>query len=185
MQLHKLLPAQVVARGSIGAVSALLASAFLYVTACATVSAESTAVKSAPSAPFKIEALGKGAVPLDGGWQFHAGDNLGGPSRRLTTPRATMDGSNSLPMRPWGTQRIRTMTGPGWYRRRIDSNDRTRSWRRCTVNSSDRRHLQLYWNGEPVGHLGSFPPHLDYESAVPAQTYGLGPFAVAFSRCAC
>ena len=34
---------------------------------------------------------------------------------------------------------------------------------------------ELFWNGVPVGHLGSFPPRVDSQFAVAAQTYNLGP----------
>ncbi len=176
MQLHKLPPAQAVARGSIGIVSAILAFAFLYVTACATVSAESTAVKSAPSAPLKIEDLGKGTVPLDGAWQFHTGDNLEWAKPNIDDAAGHDGWEQLIADAPWGTQHHPNYDGPGWYRRRIDLTTApgTAGDVALLIPAIDDIY-ELYWNGEPVGHLGSFPPHLDYESAVPAQTYGLGP----------
>ena len=77
--------------------------------------------KSAPSAPLRIEALGKGTVPLDGAWQFHAGDNLGWATPEIDDATGH-DGWEQLTADAPLGQRSRhpNYDGPGWYRRRID-----------------------------------------------------------------
>ena len=128
----------------------------------------------APS--LKIEALGKGATPLNGPWQFHLGDDpaWAGPEIDDATGHGgweelTADG-------PWGSQAHPNTEGYGWYRRHIDltlapdaPNDVA-----LLIPAIDDVY-ELYWNGQPVGRLGSFPPRIDFQSAIPARTYGLGP----------
>jgi hypothetical protein len=138
-------------------------------------SAESSTA-SAATPLLKIDALGKGAVPLDGAWQFHPGDNLNW-AKPETDDTTGHDGWEQLTAdAPWGTQSHPNYDGPGWYRRHID----------LTIAPGATQDLallipaiddiyELYWNGQLVGHLGSFPPHPDYLNAIPAQTYGLGP----------
>src|SRR6185437_14843456 len=78
----------------------------------------STASATAPS--LKIDALGKGAVPLYGAWQFHAGDNLNW-AKPETDDTTGHDGWEQLTAdAPWGTQSHPNYDGPGWYRRHID-----------------------------------------------------------------
>ena len=138
---------------------------------------QALAESSSPTAaPLRIEALGKGTVPLDGAWQFHAGDNLSWAKPEMDDATGH-DGWEQLTAdAPWGTQSHPNYDGPGWYRRHID----------LTMAPGAKQDVallipaiddiyQLYWNGQPVGHLGEFPPHTDFLSAIPAQTYGLGP----------
>jgi hypothetical protein len=177
MQLDKSLPVQWVARGSKGIVSAILAFAVVYLTACAAlpVSAESNSTKSTTSASLRIEALGKGTVPLDGAWQFHTGDNLAWAKPEIDDATGH-DGWEQLTADgPWGTQRHPNYDGPGWYRRRIDLSTAPGAPADVAllIPAIDDIY-ELYWNGQQVGHLGSFPPEVDYQSFVPAQTYGLG-----------
>ncbi|MGA8089113.1 MAG: SpoIIE family protein phosphatase [Terracidiphilus sp.] len=137
--------------------------------------AESSSAAAAPSAPLKIEALGKGAVPLDGAWQFHAGDDLSW-AKPETDDATGHDGWEQLKAdAPWGTQSHPNYDGPGWYRRHIDLTIAPGAPQNVAllIPAIDDIY-ELYWNGQPVGHLGSFPPHPDYLSAIPAQTYGLG-----------
>jgi hypothetical protein len=130
-----------------------------------------------PSAPsIKIEALGKGAAPLDGPWQFHLGDNpaWAGPDIDDATGH---DGWEQLKAdAPWGAQTHANTEGYGWYRRHIDLTmaPGAPSDVALLIPAIDDLY-ELYWNGQPVGHLGSFPPRVDFQSAIPAQTYGLGP----------
>jgi hypothetical protein len=138
--------------------------------------AESGTPKAAPSAPLRIEALGKGAVPLDGAWQFHAGDNLGWAVPEMDDATGH-DGWEQLTAdAPWGNQSHPNYDGPGWYRRRIDLTTAPGAKQDVAllIPAIDDIY-QLYWNGQLVGQLGSFPPHPDFLNAIPAQTYGLGP----------
>ena len=138
--------------------------------------AASSSAAPTSSSPLKIEALGKGTALLDGAWQFHLGDNPAWASPDIddTTghdgwEQITADG-------PWGTQTHANYTGYAWYRRHVDisvapgaSPDLA-----LLVPAVDEVY-EFYWNGQKMGHLGSFPPQLTPYSAVPAQTYGLGP----------
>ena len=130
-----------------------------------------------PSTPLmKIEGLGKGAAPLDGPWQFHLGDNPSWSNPAVDDARGR-DGWEQLNADgPWGAQTHPNTEGYGWYRKHIDltlapgaPNDVA-----LLIPAIDDVY-ELYWNGQLVGHLGSFPPRLDFQSAIPAQTYGLGP----------
>jgi Stage II sporulation protein E (SpoIIE) len=178
MRLQKLLPGQSAARFSKGFVSLFIALAVFCAIACptASMSAESNTAKSARSSPLKIEALGKGIVPLDGAWQFHTGDDLEWAKTDIDDATGHNGWEQLTADAPWGTQHHPNYDGPGWYRRRIDLTT-------APGASGDVALLipaiddiyELYWNGEPVGRLGSFPPQIDYQSAIPAQTYGLGP----------
>ena len=138
--------------------------------------AESSTTTVASSDPVRIEALGKGAVPLDGAWQFHAGDDLQW-ARPEIDDATGHDGWEQLTAdAPWGTQSHPNYDGAGWYRRRIDVTMATGATRDVAllIPAIDDIY-ELYWNGQPVGHLGTFPPNTDFLNAIPAQTYGLGP----------
>jgi hypothetical protein len=119
-----------------------------------------------------LDGLGKGAVPLDGPWQFHLGDDA-------SWSAPTLDDSNWEQLtadQTWGVQGHASYTGYAWYRRHVTLSP-------ASGASADFALLipaiddvyELYWNGEPIGHLGQMPPHWVWYVAVPAQTYGLGP----------
>ena len=125
---------------------------------------------------LKIDALGKGAAPLDGPWQFHPGDNPAWAEPDVDDATGH-DGWEELKANaPWGAQTHANTEGYGWYRRHIDLTlaPGAPSDVALLIPAIDDVY-ELYWNGRPVGHLGSFPPHVDFQSAIPAQTYGLGP----------
>jgi hypothetical protein len=83
-------------------------------------SAESNSANSTPSTSLKIEALGKGTVSLDGGWQFHAGDDLAW-AKPDTDDATGHNGWEQLTAdAPWGRQHHPNYDGAGWYRRGID-----------------------------------------------------------------
>jgi len=130
-----------------------------------------------PSTPtMKIEALGKGAALLDGPWQFHMGDNPAWSQPDIDDATGH-DGWEQLKAdAPWGAQTHPNTEGYGWYRRHIDLTlaPGAPSDVALLIPAIDDVY-ELYWNGQPVGHLGSFPPRLDFQSAIPAQTFGLGP----------
>jgi hypothetical protein len=126
--------------------------------------------------PLKIEAIGKGSVALDGPWQFHLGDDPGWSSPEIDDATGHDGWEQIAADGPWGGQAHPSYTGYAWYRRHID----------LTVapgSSPDVALLipgiddvyEFYWNGQPMGHLGSLPPRLDLFTSLPAQTYGLGP----------
>ncbi len=138
--------------------------------------AESSAETAGASAPLKIEALGKGAVPLDGAWQFHTGDDLNWAKPEVDDAGGHNGWEQLTADAPWGAQSHPNYDGPGWYRRHIDLTIAPGATKDVAllIPAIDDIY-ELYWNGQLVGHLGTFPPHPDYLSAIPAQTYGLGP----------
>jgi hypothetical protein len=117
--------------------------------------------------------LGKAVAPLNGPWQFHLGDDplWASPSfddsqwEKLTAER------------PWGEQGHPGYTGYAWYRLHLSLNS-------ASGNRDDFAllvpHLsdvyEIYWNGNPVGRSGKFPPYpIWYRSTNPPATYTLGP----------
>jgi hypothetical protein len=137
--------------------------------------AESSRTSVTPAVPLKIEALGKGAVPLDGAWQFHTGDDQNWAKPEIDDSTGH-DGWEQLTAdAPWGTQGHPNYDGPGWYRRRINLTIAPGAPQDVAllIPAIDDIY-ELYWNGKLVGKLGKFPPHADYLTAIPAQTYGLG-----------
>ncbi|MBW8870461.1 MAG: hypothetical protein JF563_06755, partial [Acidobacteriales bacterium] len=132
--------------------------------------------QASSTASIKIEALGKGAAPLDGPWQFHLGDNPAWANPEIDDATGH-DGWEQLKAdAPWGAQTHANTEGYGWYRRHIDLTlaPGAPSDVALLIPAIDDMY-ELYWNGQPVGHLGSFPPRVDFQSFIPAQTYGLGP----------
>jgi len=131
---------------------------------------------SSSAAPLTLDGLGKGAAPLDGPWQFHLGDNpaWAAPGIDDATGR---DGWEQLTAdAPWGTQGHPGYTGYGWYRRHLSITPAPGASPDVTLLIPGIDDVyELYWNGRPVGHLGSFPPHLDFLSGIAPQTYNLGP----------
>jgi hypothetical protein len=130
----------------------------------------------AHAAPFVADCLGKGAVPVDGAWQFHMGDDLSWAQPGVEDSTG-QNGWESIQVdTPWGAQTHANQTGYAWYRRHIHiapapgaSPDVA-----LLIPAIDDLY-ELYWNGVRVGGSGSFPPHFDYQFGIPAQTYGLGP----------
>lgn len=113
--------------------------------------------------------LGSGAIPLDGVWQFHAGDDP-------VWANPSLDDSHWEQLtaaRPWGEQGHPSYAGFAWYRRHL-SVDLTRNPGNLAILI---RHIddayELYWNGQLIGSNGSLPPHPAwYADAQPAQTFG-------------
>jgi hypothetical protein len=130
---------------------------------------------SAPAAPIRtllLDGLGKDAVPLDGPWQFHLGDNpaWAAPSfddsqwEQLTADKT------------WGAQTHPSYTGFAWYRRAITITPApgVKPDFSLLIPHIDDVY-EIYWNGKLVGQLGSMPPHLVEYVTAPWQIYSLNP----------
>ena len=136
------------------------------------------ASENGPSATssLKIDALGKGSVALDGPWQFHLGDNPDWASPAIDDATGHSGWEQIAADAPWGNQTHSSYTGYAWYRRHIDLTVAPGASPDIALLVPGIDDLyELYWNGQPMGHLGAFSPKLEYFIAVPAQTYGLGP----------
>ncbi|HZB88092.1 MAG TPA: PP2C family protein-serine/threonine phosphatase, partial [Terracidiphilus sp.] len=131
---------------------------------------------SAAAPVLRIDGLGKGAAPLDGAWQFHLGDDPAWAQPAADDATGHNGWAQILADGPWGTQGHANYSGYAWYRRHIDITMAPGSPASLAmmIPAIDDVY-ELYWNGQPMGRFGSFPPHLDYYAAVPPQTWGLGP----------
>jgi hypothetical protein len=125
-----------------------------------------------PSRVLVLDGLGKDAVPIDGAWQFHLGDNPGWAAPGFDDS----DWEQITADKPWGQQSHPSYTGFAWYRRtiRIAPAPGASPDFALLIPAIDDAY-QIYWNGIEVGHLGTSPPHMILYEGVPAQTFGLGP----------
>jgi len=179
MHLESLLHARSGAR-SRSDIRIRLAIAFCIALSALWVAAPRAVAASQPGAtatsPLKIDALGKGSVALDGPWQFHLGDNPDWASPAIDDATGHSGWEQIVADAPWGNQTHSSYTGYAWYRRHIDLTVAPGASPDIALLVPGIDDLyELYWNGQPMGHLGAFPPKPDYFVAVPAQTYGLGP----------
>ena len=127
------------------------------------------------AATLVVEGLGKGAVPLDGPWQFHLGDNPAWAAPDVDDSAA--EGWEQLsPDKPWGLQGHASYSGFGWYRRRVSltpAPGAAPDFALLLQNVANA--YEIYWNGRLVGRYGQMPPHPVWYFAQLAQTFGLGP----------
>ena len=115
------------------------------------------------AAPLTIEGLGKGVAPLDGPWQFHLGDNPAWAAPGVDDATGHNGWEQLTADAPWGTQGHASYTGYAWYRRQINITPAPGASPDVTllIPAIDDVY-ELYWNGVSVGHLGTFPPRLDW-----------------------
>ena len=120
---------------------------------------------------LKIDGLGKGAVPLDGSWQFHLGDNM-----VWASPGYDDSGWEQLTAdRPFGMQGHRGYQGFAWYRRHIqieDGPDGPSVISLLVPGMEDA--CEVYWNGRLVGELGKVPPHPLWFEGLRPKSFVLG-----------
>lgn len=124
-----------------------------------------------PIPTFVADGLGKGAIPLDGPWQFHLGDDLAWANPAFDDSQWEQLSAD----KPWGEQGHFAYTGFAWYRRSLDITPAPGASPDVAlfVPRIDDAY-EIYWNGELVGGHGHLPPHpIWYRSS--AQTFGLGP----------
>ena len=130
---------------------------------------------SGAPAPLLADSLGKAAIPVNGPWQFHLGDDLAWAQPGINDATGQDGWEQITADAPWGAQKYPNHTGYAWYRRHI----------RVSVAPGAPDDLSLmirrvddvydvYWNGARVGGLGSFPPRLSFYLGLPPQIYKLG-----------
>jgi hypothetical protein len=130
---------------------------------------------------FSAEALGKGTVPLDGPWQFHAGDNMAWADPATNDVDANdatgHDGWEQLTAdKPWGAQGHPSQTGFGWYRKHLHLEPAAGADPNfALLIPSIQDVYEVYWNGKLVGRFGQLPPHPMRLEPQPQQIWGLGP----------
>jgi Stage II sporulation protein E (SpoIIE) len=136
----------------------------------------SSSPAAAPTAALTIEGLGKGVAPLDGLWQFHLGDDPAWAAPGIDDATGHDGWEQLTAAAPWGTQGHASYTGYAWYRRQLNVTPAPGASPDVTllIPAIDDVY-ELFWNGGPVGQLGGFPPRVDLQFGIAAQTYSLGP----------
>jgi hypothetical protein len=124
-----------------------------------------------PRSTFVADGLGKGAVALDGPWQFHLGDDMAWANPVFDDSQWEQLSAD----RPWGAQGHKGYTGIAWYRRRIaitlaPGASPDLALYLPAVNDA----YEVYWNGALVGRYGRLPPDPVWYYLPPPQTMGLG-----------
>jgi hypothetical protein len=132
--------------------------------------AQGQAKTSLAAAPIIVTGLGKGTVPLDGLWQFRAGDEMSWADPELDDSQwEQIDVS-----KPWGDQGHWAYTGHAWYRRHIEIRNESNGavdvslYVPITVCS-----YEVYWNGRLIGRTPDMPGQ-SAESQPAAQVFNLG-----------
>jgi hypothetical protein len=102
-----------------------------------------------------VNGLGQGAIPLDGAWQFHTGDNP-----QWASP--SFDDSDWEAMQingPWGSQDHPGYTGYAWYRRHVQIHTLAGSQTKYALLMPPVDDAyEVFWNGKSIGQFGKFPP---------------------------
>jgi hypothetical protein len=136
-------------------------------------SARAEQAPAATAAPtFTIRGVGSAAVPLDGPWEFHLGDDQAWSAPALND--STWEQLSAT--KPWGSQTHYNYFGFAWYRCHIDVQPVAGAPLDLAlfVPPIDDAY-EIYWNGALIGHVGKFPPHLITYWRPPPFTFGLGP----------
>ncbi len=112
---------------------------------------------SADNVPIlAIEHIGRGAVPIDGEWQFHVGDDM-----RWAAPAYDDSQWERISTdKTWGAQSHPSYTGFAWYRRHLDIHSSPLpKFRLAILMPPVEDAYELFWNGVLIGHQGNLPPH--------------------------
>jgi Stage II sporulation protein E (SpoIIE) len=111
---------------------------------------------SRPQPALAIQGLGHGAIPLDGLWQFHVGDNPHWASPAFDDSSwESIDTASS-----WGSQSHPGYTGFAWYRRHLNISPSAgaKSNYALLIPPVDDAY-EIFWNGQWIGGYGNLPPH--------------------------
>jgi hypothetical protein len=117
-----------------------------------------------------ILGIGRGSVEIDGGWQFHEGDDS-----RWAQPSFDDSKWGSVAAdAPWGAQGHPSYAGFAWYRRHVDivpSAGTTFQYRILIPHAEDA--YEVYWNGKLMGQYGKLPPNPDWYYSVFPRSFPL------------
>jgi hypothetical protein len=134
--------------------------------------AHAEAVAPPAHQPLVVEGLGKGAVALDGPWQFQLGDNPAWSSPDFDDSQWEQISARTT----WGFQDHRSYVGYAWYRLRIALSaapGASPDFAMFLPPVDDA--CEIYWNGVLVGRQGKLPPDALWYFAPAPETLGLGP----------
>jgi hypothetical protein len=108
------------------------------------------------AAPLVIEGVGRAAIPIQGPWQFHPGDDASWSSPAFDDSSwGTLQAGH-----PWEGQGYRNLTGFAWYRRHIVlPASLTPGWELALSLAGVQDAAEVYWNGRLVGSFGKVPPN--------------------------
>ncbi|HEY6446424.1 MAG TPA: PP2C family protein-serine/threonine phosphatase [Acidobacteriaceae bacterium] len=131
-----------------------------------------------------IQDLGKGAVALDGPWQFHLGDDPSFASPIMDDAAGHNGWEQLTADAPWGAQGHRSYVGYAWYRKHLivtPAPGVEPNWSLLFPHVSDV--YSIYWNGRLLATRGGFPPNptwrwFDPYAAFPAGALGDGVLAI-------
>lgn len=151
--------------------SGRIAVVVMLVIASLALRAQQANTSTAPPPVLHIDGLGQGAVPLNGPWQFHPGDDP-------TWASPSFDSSHWDQLRadqPWGKQGHPQLTGFAWYRCRIDLTAAPGVSPEFSLLVPKIKDVyEIYWNGALIGRNGKFPPRPVRYISQAAQTFDLG-----------
>ena len=126
-------------------------------------------------APLVADGLGKGAVALDGPWQFHLGDDAAWAKADVDDATGHDGWEQISPDEPWGAQGHRSYTGYAWYRRHVSITLAPGASPDLSMYLPPVEDVyEIYWNGVLVGQYGKMPPHPVWYFRQGPQTMGVG-----------
>ncbi len=124
---------------------------------------------AAPVPTLQLPGLGNGALPVDGPWQFHVGDDPAWASPAFDDSAWQTVQVNQT----WEEQGHTGYTGYAWYRRHIDLGSLPSGFNLGLMISRPQDVAGIFWNGRFVGVLGQFPPHPVSYWFPPSQVFSL------------
>jgi hypothetical protein len=109
-----------------------------------------------PAPVFSVDNIGHGAVPIDGEWQFHLGDD----PRWANPAYDDSDWEHITADKTWGAQTHPSYTGFAWYRRHLDIPPSSLANAKLAILMPPIEDAyELFWNGVRIGQQGNPPPH--------------------------
>src|SRR5580700_6271292 len=109
-----------------------------------------------PAPVLSVENIGHGAVPIDGEWQFHPGDDL----RWAAPAYDDSEWERIKADKTWGAQTHPSYTGFAWYRRHLDIHPSPLPNAKLAILMPPvEDEYEIFCNGVRIGNQGRLPPH--------------------------